>query len=116
MWPDASYDTIDLNPMHLAVHMLIAKQDVSKSQNPLTCPDISDREFLKVDLRDGNSDLHPLEIAASDFIKETANTDMNIQEADKRGRDTYWETPDTEMWRIRVGLCRSALTVDFPLL
>jgi len=38
------------------------------------------REFLEAGLGDGAPDLHQLEIAAFDFIKEKANTDENIQE------------------------------------
>ena len=60
------------------------KREASKRRNPLARPVISDaevREFLEADLGDGAPDLHPLEIAAFDFIKERANTDANIQEA-----------------------------------
>lgn len=50
MWP--IHDTIDLDLMHMAEYMLIAKQDASgKRRNPLDHSDISDaavREFLKV--------------------------------------------------------------------
>ena len=66
--------------------MLIAKQDVSTRRNPLARPVISDaevREFLEAELGDGAPDLHPLEIAALDFIKERAITDENIQEANR---------------------------------
>ena len=78
------YDTIDLDLMHLAEHMLIAKEDISTGRNPLARPVISDaevREFLKAELGDGAPGLSPLEIAAFDFIKERAITDENIQEA-----------------------------------
>jgi hypothetical protein len=78
------YDTIDLDLAYPTEYLFLEKQEASdKRRNPLARPDISDaevREFLKNDLGDGNLDLHPVEIAAFDFIKETANTDMNIQE------------------------------------
>ena len=78
------YDTIDLDLMHLAERILRLKKEASRRRNPLTRPVISNaevREFLEADLGDGAPDLHPLEIAAFDFIKERANTDENIQEA-----------------------------------
>ena len=70
--------------MHLAEHMLIAKEDISTGRNLLARPVISDaevREFLEAELGDGAPGLSLLEIAAFDFIKERAITDENIQEA-----------------------------------
>jgi hypothetical protein len=78
------YDTINLDLMHLAEHVLIAKEDIGTRRNPLARPVISDaevREFLEAELADGAPGLDPLEIAAFDFIKERAITDENIQEA-----------------------------------
>jgi hypothetical protein len=81
------YDTIDLDLMPLAERMLRAKRDVGTRRNLLLPrPVISDaevREYLKAEHGDGAPDLHPLEIEAFDFIKERANTDENIQEANR---------------------------------
>jgi len=66
--------------------MITAKRDASKRRDPLARPDIPDaavREFLKVDLEDGIPDLTPMEIAAFEHIKLTANSDANIQEANR---------------------------------
>jgi hypothetical protein len=81
------YDAIDLDLTYIAEHMITAKRDASRSRNPLARPDISDagvREFLKVDFGEGTPGGHtPLEMAAFDFIKETATTEANIQEANR---------------------------------
>jgi hypothetical protein len=81
------YDAIDMDLTHIAEYMITAKGDASWRRNPLARPDISDaevREFLKVDFGEGTPGGHtPLEMAAFDFIKETATTEANIQEANR---------------------------------
>jgi hypothetical protein len=61
------------------------KRDASSKQHPLAHPDIPDVQvmaFLK-DFEDENPVLNPLEIAAFNHIKSTANSDANIWEANR---------------------------------
>jgi hypothetical protein len=80
------YDKLDSNLKHLAEKIGVPRRDAERTRHPSTYPDIPDarvREFLK-DFDDGTPGLEPLEIAAFDHIKLTANSDANIQKSKSR--------------------------------
>jgi hypothetical protein len=79
------YNKIDSNLRHHAEKIVNTKRDASSRQYPLAHPDIPDARvtaFLK-DFEDDNPVLDPLEIAAFNHIKSTANNDANIREANR---------------------------------
>ena len=69
------------------MEMMSAKRVAGQSRkNPLARPDITDAavsEYLKVELGGELPDCSPLEMEAFEFIRATANTDANIQEANR---------------------------------
>jgi len=79
------FDKLDSSIRNLAFKVNDIKREASNRRHPLAHPIIPDerlREILREELYDGASGLHPLEVAAFEHIKSTANTASNIRAAD----------------------------------
>jgi len=83
------FDKLDPSIRNLAFRVNNIKREASNRRHSLAHPVIPDervRELLREELHDGAPGLHPLEVAAFEHIKLTANTASNIRAADSGRR------------------------------
>jgi hypothetical protein len=83
------FDKLDPSIKNLAFGINVIKRGASDRRHSLAHPVILDervRELLREELHDGTPGLHPLEVAAFEHIKLTANMPSNIRAADSGRR------------------------------